>query len=216
MTAINIITKLRIDEISFCARPANPQAAIVIAKRDALEDGRLGPEPEMVFKATIGAPVRPVAGPSSTIMVDHYESNESNEDTMTAFAKAESDLDALVAKRMATTDEDEAHAMTAVLATTPGKQAYAKMAYARDVEVAKQSTLLCSGAQQVTKVGSHGADVRSAATRAADQLDTLARSYAKEHGVGFHAAYASIIGTPEGKALYAQVCGAPSAARTVA
>ena len=116
---------------------------------------------------------------------------------MTSIAKAEAALDALVAKRRDRYDESEPVAMAKVLTTPEGKAAYREMMNAKDLAVAKGSTLL-----------THGPRPTSAPSGApATGLEQLVAKHAAENRCSDAAAYDAVLKTAEGKRLYRESLG---------
>jgi hypothetical protein len=180
---------LVLSELSFVGKAANRHARISICKSE---------EPHA------SAPITKMANAFSV---------EQPEDNMTAFTKAEADLNALVTKRLAQNeDESEAVAMAKVLQTPEGKHAYAAMAYSHDIEVAKSTTLLTFGNRAVEKIGGHSVAERTAVTDALEKLDAMAKAEASKTGQTYFQAYARILATESGKALYSVTCAKPSLA----
>jgi hypothetical protein len=196
---------LRVEEISICDIAANPQASIIITKRSSAD----------VTKAAI-YPVQPANGklPNFGGLKPQPESEVSMSEISKADA-TEAVLDALVlARQQQHPDETTPVAMTKVLATEAGRKIYGEMVFAKDLEIAKATTLRTYGNRDVKKVGSSSADTRPAppASDPWRKLDQMAKEHSSTHGMPFHQSYTAIIGTPQGQKLYAAGLAKPSAA----
>jgi hypothetical protein len=190
---------INIWEVSAVDVAANPMASITITKRGTPSDA----VPVYVTKDVL----QPANGksPNLGVLKSQPERSEGYMDEISKGAAAEATLDVLVLKRQEQyPDESEATAMTKILATKAGQQAYAAMVYGKDLEVAKSSTLLTYGNRtDIKKVGSSSADTQPAASDPWSRLDAMAKQHSVSHGTPFHQSYAAIIGTPAGQKLYA-------------
>jgi len=181
-----MLKNLSITEISLVKRPANKEARV------------------LVFKHAVSAPLTETKNVFSV---------EQTEDNMTAFTKGEADLDALVSKRREQhEDESEAVAMARVLQTLEGKTCYARMSHAKDLEIAKGSTMLTFEHRNIEKIGGHSVAERTSVTDALEKLDAMAKAEASKTGQTYFQAYARILATETGKALYSAACAKPSLA----
>ncbi len=189
----NKLEHLVLDELSFVDLPANKAARVSIFKRSD------APKPDPRITKAVQ--------PSATLQQEQSD--------MSAFSKAEAAIDSLVRKRRERhEDESEAVAMTKVLDTAEGKRAYAAMTTAKDLAVAKRSTLLTFESRNVSIY-----DVPPDYAGSVDawaKLDQMAKDEAAKTGSPFYIAYARVIDTPNGRHLYAAGCAAPSLAGTVA
>ena len=143
--------------------------------------------------------------PNLGVLKSQPERSEGYMDEISKGAVAEAVLDSLVLNRQQQCpDESTAVAMTKVLATEAGQKIYGEMVYAKDVEVAKLTTLRTYGNRDVKKVGSSSsANTRAAASDPWNALDEMAKAHSAAHSLPFHTSYAAIIGTPAGQKLYA-------------
>jgi hypothetical protein len=188
------IRGLCVEEISAVDVGANPQASILITKRSSATD---------VTKAAIYPAQQNYKSERFADLKSQPESEGYNMDEISKAAVTEAVLDALVlARQHQHPDETTPVAMSKILATEEGKKIYGEMVFAKDLEVAKATTLRTYG---VKKVGSSSADTRAAApaSDAWTRLDEMAKQHSVSHGMPFHQSYAAIIGTPAGQKLYA-------------
>ena len=182
------LVNLKLDELSFVDSPGNKGARVTI------------------FKSS-----RPIVDPSGIFELVKSSSTSTESEEAVTIEKAEETLDALVRRRQEQhDDESEAVAMTKVLETPEGKTAYRQMIHAKDIQIAKGSTLL-TYEDCVEKANRNNDDERAVGVDAWDQLDKLANDHASAHNMPFHQAYGAVLNTPKGKQLYAAGLTAPSA-----
>ena len=187
------LVNLKLDELSFVDSPANKNARVTI------------------FKSST-----PIVDPSGIFELVKSSSTSTESEEAVTIEKAEETLDALVRRRRERhADESEAVAMTKVLETPEGKSAYREMTYAKDIQIAKGSTLL-TYEDCVEKANRRIPDERAVGVDAWDQLDKLANDHASAHNMPFHQAYGAVLNTPKGKQLYAAGLTAPSAQGPIA
>src|SRR3974390_2004302 len=164
------LVNLKLDELSFVDSPANKGARVTI------------------FKSST-----PIVDPSGIFELVKSSSTSTESEEAVTIEKAEETLDALVRRRQEQhDDESEAVAITKVLETPEGKSAYREMTYAKDIQIAKGSTLL-TYEDFVEKANS--ADERAVGVDAWDQLDKLANDHASAHNMPFHQAYGAVLNT---------------------
>jgi hypothetical protein len=180
------LVNLKLEELSFVDSPANKNARVTIFKRaDEQQSGE------------------PIVDPSGTFELIKSSSTSTESEEAMTIQKAEEKLDALVRKRRERhEDESQAVAMTRVLETPEGKAAYREMTYAKDIQIAKGSTLL-TYENFIDKVGDHSTDERAAAVDAWGTLDRMAKEHSSKTGLPFHKAYSAVLNTAKGKQLYA-------------
>jgi hypothetical protein len=179
------LKKLVVDELSLVDKGANRYAKVSIMKRAEPDVGGIS-KTEGLFEVDV-APTSQSSQPLDS-------------------------FDALVQKRMHELGEDEPIATVKISQTAEGQRLYREAMLTHDVEVAKSTTLLTFGNRAVEKIGGHSVAERTAVTDALEKLDAMAKAEASKTGQTYYQAYARILSTPAGRALYSAACAKPSLA----